>query len=132
MEKKFISLRTGLYLISGSILLVGLCSAILIYRAASNDSDSEPGYEVIGGFIYPSQGENSKKYIHDLQVYGGSAAVLADEFMRWFSGLWHGKSLSYTVTVITLFLSFVSFVVANNVPRHRSDGSKEGNGKGTG
>ncbi len=115
MKWKNINLRASLYILSALILLVGAASAVMIYRAAMNDSNSDAGYEVIGGFIYPSS-ENSKKYVHDLQLYGGNAAVLADEFMRWLAGLWHGTSLAFTVAFIALFISFVVFVAANNVP----------------
>ncbi len=108
-------LRTWLYLASAAILLVGLVSAVLIYWEAVNDPADESGYEVIGGFVYPGGGAYNKKYIHDLQLYGGNAAMLGDRFTRWFNGLWHGTSLSYTVAVIACLLAFVVFVAANNV-----------------
>ena len=57
-----------------------------------------------------------KKYIHDLQLYGGNAAVLADEFMHWFYGLWRGESLAYTVGFITVALSLVLFLIARSTP----------------
>ena len=116
-------LRTRLYLASSAVLLAGIVSAVLIYVAAMNDSTGDSGYEVIGGFVYPAGGGYTKKYVHDLQLYGGNAAMLGDQFTRWFSGLWHGTSLSYTVAVIAFLLSFVVFVAANNVPaRSTSDG----------
>lgn len=122
---KDIGLQTSLYVISACILLAGLSSAVLIYQSAMNDSDSELGYEVVGGTIYPGRGEYSKKYVHDLQVFGGTSAVLADEFMRWWSGLWQGKTLAFTVACIAIILSFCVFVAANNVPpRIRSDGNR--------
>jgi hypothetical protein len=116
MKWKIANLQTCLYVISAVILLIGLGSAILIYRAAMIDSNSDLDYEVIGGFVYQNNGGQSKKYVHDLQLYGGQAAVLADEFMRWFVGLWHGKSLAITVACIAFLLSFGVFVAAKNVP----------------
>ena len=116
MKWKIANQRTGLNLIGAIILLVGLGSAAFIYRAAMNDSSSTSGYEVIGGFIYPSSGENSKKYMHDLELYGGKAAVLADEFMRWFAGLWHGTSLAFTVACITIIISLGVFLAAAHLP----------------
>ena len=47
------------------------------------------GYEIVGGNAYLIAPENSKKYVHDLKLIGGNAAVFADEFSRWFIGLWH-------------------------------------------
>lgn len=116
MKWKIANQRTGLYLIGAIILLVGLGSAVFIYQAAMNDPSSASGYEVIGGFIYPSTGENSKKYMHDLELYGGKAAVLADEFMRWFAGLWHGTSLAFTVACITIIISLGVFLAAAHLP----------------
>jgi hypothetical protein len=42
--------------------------------------------------------------------------VLADEFRRWFDGLWQGKSLAFTITFITIFISFGFFLVAYHLP----------------
>jgi hypothetical protein len=114
MKWKIASLRTRLYIVSAALLLAGLGSAILIYLTADNDGDSVPGYEVVGGYIYPGMHENSKKYIHDLEVYGGKAAVLADEFNRWFFGLWHGQTLAFTIADLTILISLIVFIVARN------------------
>ncbi len=110
---KSISLRTRLRIISAVILAVGLIGAILIYWSAVN-VPVDSAYEIVGGNVYPGGGYD-KKYVHDLQLYGGSAAVLSDQFMRWFNGLWQGTQLAYTVAIITIVLSFVLFVIANNV-----------------
>ena len=124
--------QTCLNLISVMILLVGLGSAVLIYRTAENDSNSVLGYEIIGGQAYPIMPEDSKMYLHDLQLYSGKAGVLADEFRRWFVGLWYGKSLAFTVAYITLFISFVVFYAANHLPsRLKSDVHSENNRDGT-
>jgi hypothetical protein len=50
---------------------------------------------------------DNKKYIHDLQVYGGTANVLAAEFREWFAGLWYGKNLAYTIAVLTILVVLV-------------------------
>jgi hypothetical protein len=116
MKIKKIPLQKILYLSSIVILLIGLSSSIVIYRAAMNDSSSDSSYEFIGGFMYPGEGGYTKKYVHDLQLYGGNAAVLADEFMRWFNGLWRGESLAYTVGFITVALSIALFLIARSTP----------------
>ena len=133
MKWKISDLQTCFNLISVIILLVGLGSAVLIYRIAGNDSNGVLGYEIIGGQAYPIKPEDSKMYRHDLELYGGKAAVLSDEFSRWFVGLWHGKSLAFTVAYITLFISFVVFYIANHLPsRLKSDARSESNRDGTG
>ena len=121
MKWKITNLQKHLYLIAAIILLVGICGVILIYLTAENDSDSVLGYE------------NSKRYIHDLELYGGKANVLANEFEHWFVGLWHGKSLAFTVACITIFVSFGFFFVAKHLPSHlKSDARDEKNRVGIG
>ena len=116
MKWKIADLHTCLNLIGVLILLVGLGSAILIYRIAENDSTSILGYEEGNGSVYPVRPEDSKKYLRDLELYGGKANVLMDEFRRWFIGLWHGESLAYTVGCITIFISFGVFYAAHHLP----------------
>lgn len=131
MDVKIAKLQKYLYFTSAVILFVGLGSAAMIYRAAMNNPNSESGYEVLDGFVYSTDG-NSKKYMHDLQLYGGSAAVLADEFMHWFAGLWHGETLAYTVACIAIFISLTIFFVAHKLPiLMQSDVHSENDGKGT-
>ena len=118
MKWKSADLRICLNLISAIILLVGLGSAIFIYQTANDDSSGVLGYQIIGGTIYPIMPENTKIYKHDLEIYGGKAAVLADEFRRWFIGLWHGRSLAFTIACITILASFAGFFTARHLPLH--------------
>lgn len=121
IKRKSWSKRTLLHITSAGILLAGIVSAVLIYVTAMNDT-SDSTYEVVGGFVYPGGGAYNKKYIHDLQLYGGNAAMLGDQFTRWFFGLWHGTSLAYTVACITIVMAFVFFVAGNNASgRPKSD-----------
>ena len=128
MKWKIADLHTCLNLIGVLILLVGLGSAILIYRIAENDSNSVLGYEEGNGSVYPVRPEDSKKYLRDMELYGGKANVLMDEFNRWFIGLWHGESLAYTVGCITIFISFGVFYAAHHLPSSlKSDIRNENN-----
>jgi hypothetical protein len=108
-------MKGRLYLISAIILLVGLGSAILIYLSARNDTEGAPGYEVIDGIAYPVWPDDSKMYVHDLELYGGKTILLVDEFRRWFVGLWQGRSLSFTVAGITIVASSGVFFFANRL-----------------
>ncbi len=124
-------LRICINFISAIILLVGFGTAIFIYQTADSDSTGALGYQILGGTVYPIMPEDSKIYKHDLEVYGGKAAVLADEFRRWFIGLWHGKSLAFTIAVITIFLSFAGFFTARHLPSpSESDADAENNRDG--
>jgi hypothetical protein len=103
MKWKILNTRSRLQLIGAIILLAGLGSALLIYISAGNDDDFSLGFE------------DSKLYMHDLELYGGKANVLADEFTHWFSGLWHGKSLAYTVACSSTLISLGLFFVARHL-----------------
>ncbi len=111
MKWKITNPGTLLYLITGIVLIAGLGGAILIDLTVENDSDRVLGYEAVGGYVYSIASEDSKMYKHDLELYGGERSMLVDEFMRWFAGLWHGKSLAFTIAGITIFISFGFFFV---------------------
>lgn len=115
-----------LFLISASILLLGLSSAVAIYLAADGKLDEGQSYEVAGGKIYPAMQERSKKYMHDLELYGGKAAVLADDFNRWFDGLWRGQMLAFTVAGIAALLALGFFAAARSThPDQDADCERE-------
>jgi len=120
-------LKKRLYVISVIVLVIGLSSAIGVYLTAKNNSDSTFGFEVINGNVYPIDPENSKRYIHDLERYGGKANVLANEFISWFLGLWHGTSLAYSIGCITILVSFGCYLIANQLPSRRNTESNDGN-----
>lgn len=108
------------------VMLVGLGSAIFIYWTAGENSRNILGYEADGGSVYPIMPEDSKKYMRDLELYGGKAAVLTEEFKHWFAGLWHGKSLAWVVAGTTILVSFGFFYAANQKsPQVQSDISHE-------
>jgi hypothetical protein len=114
--------RTGLYLISAIILVVGLSSVAPIYRSAVNAQREVLGYEVgSDGTVYPIMPEDSKSYQRSLEVYGGKANVITDKFRRWLIGLWHGKSLAYTVAFISILASIILFSVARHLPGRQSN-----------
>jgi hypothetical protein len=108
--------RTSLYLLSGIILLVGFVGAAFIYRTAANAPNNVLGYVEGDGSVYPVMPEDSKTYLRDMELYGGKANVLADELRRWFAGLWHGKSLAYTIACVSALLALGVFSAAARLP----------------
>jgi hypothetical protein len=80
-----------LKLLTRTILAVGFGAAIVVYVTAGARPEDPL-----------SDQRNSKKYLHDLEVYGGKANVLAAEFREWFAGLWYGKNLAVTIAVLTV------------------------------
>lgn len=87
-----------LRLLAVAILAVGLGSAAGIYLAA----DARPGYER----------EESKQYLRAMELYGGTANVLAGEAMEWFRSLWHGPRLAATVACVTVLAAAVTWFLS--------------------
>ena len=112
-----INKQMRLYLCGAIILLIGLSASAVIYLTAADVSET--------GLVH--EFEESKQYMHDLDLYGGKMNVLTVELTQWFNGLWHGKSLAYTLGCITIFISAVLFFVADHWPSaQESDDSDEG------
>ena len=118
MKRKIADLRESLILIGALTMLVGFGSSFLIYQSAEDDSAGVLGYEIIDGSAYPIRPEDSRMYRRDLELYGGKAAMVVDDFSRWFVGLWHGKSLAFTIAGISIFISFMFFFASTRLPSH--------------
>ncbi len=122
MMRRIVDLRKWLNVMSAVVLVAGLSSAIWIYQTAEDKPYGALGYEGGDGSTYPVMPEDSKKYLRDLELYGGKANVLMDELRRGFVGLWHGKSLAYTVGGLAILVSFGVFYVANHFPSRPEPG----------
>jgi hypothetical protein len=121
--------QTRLKLISVIILLVGLASAIWIYQRTENAPYGALGYVNEGGTLYPIMPEDSKQYLRSMELYGGKANVLADQFRRWFVGLWQGKSLAFIIACTTIITSYGFFYAANHLtPPLEANGGNENHG----
>jgi hypothetical protein len=116
------SFRTRLALIGGIVLCAGLALAAWVYLTAPNDDADVLGYEVMSGNVYAIAPEDSKTYRHDVELYGGKAALLADDFNRWFASLWQGKQLAYTLTLLTIVVALACFWAARALPELPSAG----------
>ena len=135
MTWKKLDRRASLNLMGVAILAAGLCLALVIFLRAGPEAGEMLGYEGGDGTVYPVRPEDSKQYLRDLELYGGKANVLADEFRRWLTGLWQGKSLAYMVAGVTIVVSAGFFLAgkAAELPgepgveeeRHRDGNHKE-------
>ncbi len=94
------------YLVAAIIVLVGLCSAVVIFLTAGSPAGTLPEFSP----------EYSKKYLHDLELYGGRGNVMAAELMDWFDSLWHGRRLAYTVFALALLVSLGYLFFAAYLP----------------
>ena len=93
--------------LTAGILALGFGCAALIYRFARAQADNALGYDPM----------DTKKYLRDLEIFGGKGNVLATEFMLWWQGLWQGRNLAFTVAWLTVFLALVFWLIATRRAR---------------
>jgi hypothetical protein len=94
-------------LITGGILVLGLSSAAAIYLGARAQGPNPLGYEP----------EDTKRYLRDLEMYGGKLNILATQAMRWWEGLWRGPQLGITLAWLTLLSAGLFwFLASRQVP----------------
>jgi hypothetical protein len=126
MKMKFPERRTRLNLIGAFILIIGLTSAAWIYHGAVQAA-RQAEYANEGRII--EMPENTKKYRHDLELYGGKANVMMADFVRWLSGLWQGKSLAKFIAFLSLVIASAFFYTATHppIPPESETGSKNQN-----
>lgn len=102
-----------------AILALGFAAAVVIFLTAEPPPANPLGYDPL----------DTKKYLHDLEIYGGKANVIAAEFRDWFDGLWHGKNLAFTVAALTVMAAFAFRFFATPLPRptavERDPGKRE-------
>ena len=89
-----------------AVLIVGFAAAAVIFLTAQPPPGNPLGYEPL----------ETKKYLHDLEEFGGKANVLAAEFREWFDSLWHGRRLAFTVAAITLISAYTFKFFATPLP----------------
>lgn len=115
--RRSVTTRRRLYLASAAILLAGWVGAAAIYATAPDANSDALGYEFVDGVAYPILAYESKSYRHDLERFGGKSAIMADDFNRWFSGLWVGKRLAYTLATLATGAALACFLTARSLPR---------------
>ena len=101
------------------MLVVGLAAGAAIYLFA-DDEQSATSYVIVGDSAYPVDPSRTKAYVRQLERFGGKAAVLFDDFNRWFAGLWQGKALGVTIGWISVAAAAVMFWIARRMPKQKS------------
>lgn len=77
--------------ITSAILVLGLAASLVIYLRAQAPADNPLGYDP----------EDTKRYRREMEVYGGTANLLASDVREWLVSLWHGERLAFTVAFLT-------------------------------
>ena len=83
------------------MLAVGVVAGMSIYVVAEDEPEST-SYVIVGDSAYAVDPTRSKTYVRQLERFGGKAAVLFDDFNRWFASLWQGKALGVTIASISV------------------------------
>lgn len=97
--RRAVPLHVRLYQAGAAILAVGLCAAVTIYLTAGDDASGESMLDLA----------NNKRNVLDLERIGGQAAVLAVQFDQWFASLWHGKTLAFTLALLSALAAALCF-----------------------
>lgn len=113
-----ISNKTRYYLASVIILMAGLGSAALIYLTAEDVPED----------AMVSEYQMTKMYRHDLELFGGTANVLAVEFTQWLEGLWHGKQLAFTLAFIAILIAGCVFIFGRYLHEDTNSDAPDENG----
>lgn len=87
------------------ILAAGFATALVIYVTASPPEGS-----------LADGPETTKQHLREMEVYGGSANVLASEFRQWFAGLWHGRQLAFTVAGLSVLTAGFALIQLTSIP----------------
>ena len=96
---------------------MGLAAAVVIYVRATAAADTPIEFSP----------DTSKRYLRDLELYGGTANVLAVEAKTWWDGLWHGTALAYTVAALSLLAAIgYAFFTVVLPPYRESDADANG------
>jgi hypothetical protein len=90
--------------VAAGILLAGFAAGLLIYFTATPS-------DLLG-----ERPEDSKRYLRQMEIYGGKANILASEIRERFAGLWHGRALAFTVAGLSVLLALAVFAALSPLP----------------
>ena len=100
------------------ILVAGLIGAALIYWFTADGAAKKTEIEFA----------NPRAYEFQIERLGGKATVYVVRFNEWFSGLWQGRQLAFTVAVLALVIALICFWfskrLAEALPAERDGGDE--------
>jgi hypothetical protein len=91
------TLQRRLRLIGVVLLAAGLPAAGWVYHRTPSDDGVAELFQA--GTLLSG---NAKRAENEMKDLGGKANVIAGDFSDWFEGLWHGRRLAGTLTVLSL------------------------------
>ena len=111
--KRLTLIRTWLILGLGLVFSAGL------YLTAAPDPVDPVGYD---------DPRSTKVYERQMMLYGGKANLLASQLRDGFVGLWHGRSLAFTVGALSVVSAYLFWLISHHPdfdPDHPSRREKE-------
>ena len=102
-------LQTGLSLAGYAILVAGLAGSAWAYRRSTNAA-SDASRDLLAGM------QDTKSFQLNMEEQGGKANLLSYEIGQWFTGLWQGRNLAYTLAGLAVGLALMCFVIAYVLP----------------
>jgi len=109
-------LRNRFLIAAALVLIIGLLAATVVYVAADEEVTAT-SYVIVGGEAYAVDPTRTKSYVLQVERFGGKAAVLFDEFNRWFAARWEGKALGVTIGWISAGAAALLCWIASRTPR---------------
>ncbi len=97
--------------VSMGILLAGFLAACVVYVRAGAPADQG------------AAPEDSKQYVREMELYGGKANLLAGELREWLGGLWHGRSLAFTLLALSALVAGAVRFALTPTPREGETGA---------
>jgi hypothetical protein len=95
------------------VLIAGLFAAALVYLNTVPQDQTDPAsYAFEGGKVIPMP-RDSKRSALEMERMGGKANILAAEITEWFQGLWRGRTLAYTLALLSTGSCLACFFVGN-------------------
>ncbi len=94
--------RRRLNLAALAVLAGGLALATLVHALAEDAPPPSASYVIVGDAAHAVPAHASKRYISQLERFGGKAAVLFDEWIDWMASLVHGRRLAWTIGVLSV------------------------------
>jgi hypothetical protein len=82
---------------------VGWTIALIIYLTAD---------EIVESPL--AEFEKTKRFTNGVERMGGKVSLVANDLSKWFSSLWYGETLAYTVIFATLILAVGYYLIASD------------------
>jgi hypothetical protein len=106
-----------LHRLAWGVLALGFCAALAVYLTHDPAPTQVVGYEKVNGVWVPVPAEDDRRYQLEVERIGGKMGLAMVEFNDWFAGLWQGRTLAYTLVVITLAFAALLRFVGNELGR---------------